>query len=234
MSAESDAVQAQISQFWNLVAPDYEDRPGNVVPVGSDDYSRWVELLGGVLPRPPADLLDIGTGTGFVALIATALGHRVTGIDLAADMLTAAQRIASSRGLAAEFVTGDAVAPPFPDASFDVVISRHMLWTLREPGRALQNWRRLLRPGGRAVVIDGFWFAGESDEHAEAGEGDDLFSRYYTRETQGALPGMRQDDRLSVVEAFTVAGFNHVTIEDLPAELVVDIDARPYVLMARR
>jgi SAM-dependent methyltransferase len=60
-----------------------------------------------------------------------------------------------------------------PPASFDVVTSRHFLWTLREPAKAMASWRNLLRPGGRLVAVDGFWFtgSGESEAPPRAGPG---------------------------------------------------------------
>jgi len=53
---------------------------------------------------------------------------------------------------------GDAEALPFRSSCFDVVASRHLLWTLPDPGKALAEWMRVLRPGGRILAIDGNWF----------------------------------------------------------------------------
>jgi ubiquinone/menaquinone biosynthesis C-methylase UbiE len=52
------------------------------------------------------------------------------------------------------FELDDAAAPSFPASSFDVIISRHLLWTLVDPESTFANWHRLLRPGGRLVAID--------------------------------------------------------------------------------
>src|SRR5258708_620287 len=129
--------QRRITAFWNTVAPDYES-PGNVAPVGTADYAKWVEALRSVLPTSPARVLDVGTGTGFVARIAAVLGHRVTAIDLSEGMLDASS--ARDCGLAITFAVGDAVDPPFPAGSFDVVVSRTVMATLLRPGLAFRNW----------------------------------------------------------------------------------------------
>src|SRR5699024_6087406 len=51
----------------------------------------------------------------------------------------------------------DASDPPFEPASVDVVLARHILWTLPHPSAALRRWAGLLRPGGRLVLIEGRW-----------------------------------------------------------------------------
>src|SRR5438309_7838010 len=128
----SDA-QAHITAFWNTVAAGYEAHGGNVAEYGTEGYRRWLDALGAVLPDPPSDVLDVATGTGYVALAAASLGHRVTAIDLAPAMLDELVATASARQLAVDVGLGDAVAPTFPPASFDAVTSRHVLWTLRQP-----------------------------------------------------------------------------------------------------
>ena len=60
-------------------------------------------------------------------------------------------------GRDAAFLVGDAAAPPVGEQRFDVVLVRHVLWTLPDPGRVLRHWRGLLRPGGRLVLVEGVW-----------------------------------------------------------------------------
>jgi SAM-dependent methyltransferase len=102
------------------------------------------------------------------------------------------------------------VAPPFEEASLDVIVCRHFLWTLRQPEVALANWLRLLRPNGRVVVIDGFWFAQSKPE-----EGFDLFERHYTDRTRESLPAMSWERVEPAAELLRTAGFSEVTMGDL-------------------
>ena len=157
MNVPVDA-QAHITDFWTTVAPGYEAHGGNVAPYGSPGHQRWVEALASVLPDPPADVLDVATGTGYLALAAASLGHRVTAIDLAPAMLDELVAHAAARDLTVDARLGDAVAPELPPASFDAVASRHLLWTARArrghgqlaaapaPGWPARGRRRLLVP----------------------------------------------------------------------------------------
>src|SRR5260370_29725506 len=73
-----------------------------------------------------------------------------------------------ARGLTVNFVEADAEAPNLPPASLDLIVERHVLWTLPHPEAALDTWRNLLRPGGRVVLIEGLWDKMEPrDEYGE-------------------------------------------------------------------
>lgn len=84
-------------------------------------------------------MLDVGAGTGFLAFLAAELGHKVTGIDLAEGMLAVAREQATEVTNPPNFLIGDAIAPDFPPESFAVIMSRHVLWTLRDPASAFRN-----------------------------------------------------------------------------------------------
>lgn len=222
--------QDQITKFWSMVAPGYEDHGSNVAEHGTDEYQRWLDAVGAVLPDEPADVLDLATGTGFLALIAAELGHRVTGIDLSPPMLSIAARTARERGLDARFAAGDAVAPAVDPHTVDVLTNRHLLWTLREPETAMANWRRIVRPDGIVVSVDGFWFAHEGPKDPD---NPDVFDQHYSAETRAALPFMSLDDTGPIVEAFERAGYSDVRAEHLPALTDPQAGATPYFIVAR-
>src|SRR4030095_3263873 len=131
-SAMTRDLQDKITGFYGAIASGYEAHPGNVPRRGSEEHAAWIDAIAGLLPLPPADVLDVGTGTGYVAMIAADLGHRVTGIDLSEPMLTLARTEPARRALTIHFASGDAVTPDFQPATFDAVISRHLFWTLRD------------------------------------------------------------------------------------------------------
>ena len=125
--------------------------------------AAWRELLRDLLPPPPARVADLGCGTGTLALLLTEEGYDVTGVDVSPEMV----RRARAKAPAVEFVVADASAPPLDPASYDVVLSRHVLWAMPDPGAALERWARLLREGGRLVLVEGSWSTGAGLTGAE-------------------------------------------------------------------
>lgn len=117
----------------------------------------WTDRVREWAGTEPADALDIGCGTGFFALLLAELGHRAVGVDFADAMLTRAREKASAAGLEIDFRSGDVENLEFADGSFDFLIERHVIWTLPDPRGALAEWARVLRPGGRLVLVEGNW-----------------------------------------------------------------------------
>ena len=116
---------------------------------------RWKARVIRLAALRPADrVLDLACGTG--DLVAAAAGHArsVVGLDVTHRMLqlAAVKFGADARGVA--FVTGDMLALPFPDGSFDVVTTGYGLRNVPDLDRALLEIRRVLAPGGRLLSLD--------------------------------------------------------------------------------
>lgn len=106
---------------------------------------------------PGSKVLDAGCGFGLESLRLARLvqpGGTVAGIDKSADFIKEAQARAAQAKLAAEFQVGDAEALPFADASFEVARAERVLVYLPEPRRALDEMRRVTRPGGTVTFIE--------------------------------------------------------------------------------
>ncbi len=123
-------------------------------------------LLAAAGPGPFDLVIDFGTGTGRMLSLFSQRAKRVEGIDLSHQMLTVARSNLLSSGAANASVRhGDATATPYPDACANLVIIHQVLHFLDDPGRALSEAARVLKPGGRLVVVD---FAPHDLEHFRA------------------------------------------------------------------
>ncbi|MEQ1731327.1 MAG: class I SAM-dependent methyltransferase, partial [Vicinamibacterales bacterium] len=96
-------------------------------------------------------VLDVGTGTGVVAITAARAGAHVKAVDLTPALLEEARHNARVAHVEVEWQEGDAEALPYPDASFDVVMSEFGHMFAPRPDVAIAEMRRVLKPGGRAV-----------------------------------------------------------------------------------
>lgn len=154
-SRQSDIVKQQVAAHWGRRAPGFDEGFGHSIRTPAE-RAAWDRIFDLVLTRPgPLEVLDAGCGTGFLSFELATRGHRVTGVDFAPAMLAEARRKAAERAVSVRFEEADAEQLPFPEASFDLAISRHVLWTLPHPEAAIDEWIRVLRPGGRLVVVDG-------------------------------------------------------------------------------
>jgi arsenite methyltransferase len=111
--------------------------------------------------QPGEHVLDIGSGPGFLACeMAAVVGDHgsVHGVDPSESMLAIAEHRERTPGAApTEFRAGDAVELPYPDASFDVAVSTQVYEYVEDMPAALAEARRVLRPGGRLLVLDTDW-----------------------------------------------------------------------------
>ncbi len=162
----TDIVKQQVAAHWGKRAAHFDEDFGHSIHT-AQERAAWDRVFALALDgRESLDALDIGCGTGFLSLELAARGHRVTGIDFAPAMLALAKRKAADARVDIRFEEADAEALPFPPLSFDLVITRHVLWTLPHPEGAIDEWIRVLRPGGRLAVIDGQSLVKPGEEQA--------------------------------------------------------------------
>ncbi|MDO5483971.1 MAG: class I SAM-dependent methyltransferase [Desulfovibrionaceae bacterium] len=122
----------------------------------SDKPERWWAEIGPYLPRKaqPLDVLDVGTGAGFLAILLARHGCTVTAVDSCPHMLDEAAALARAEGCTVTIRQMNADALRFADRSFDCVLARNVTWTLLDPGAAYTEWWRVLRPGGVLLNFD--------------------------------------------------------------------------------
>ena len=142
--------KSKIKDYWNERSSTFDLSPGHVIGSG-EEKEAWESLFQDKFDGKVQKILDIGAGTGFLSLILTEMGYEVVGIDLSEEMIERAKEKAADRGveLKIKFKVGDAEALPFESGVFDAIVNRAVLWTLPEPKKALDEWKRVLKPGGK-------------------------------------------------------------------------------------
>ena len=157
MNATADAsanwsLKEEIRSYWSQRSSTFDESFGHrILPARSTRPGRRIrEPLG----EAPLDVLELASGTGEVTKVLVSLGHDVTGIDFSEAMVERSRT--KHRGEPrARFFVADAERTMQPDARYDAVVCRHLVWTLTEPVSALRDWARILKPGGRLLVFDG-------------------------------------------------------------------------------
>ena len=147
---------AAVEQLFNDVAPRY-DRLNDLLSLGL--HRQWKrQLLAWLQPQQGERWLDLCCGTGDLALALARTvrpSGQVTGLDAAAAPLQLAEeRRQQEPWLDVEWVQGDATASQLPSAHFDGVVMAYGLRNLADPAAGIQEIRRVLKPGGRAGVLD--------------------------------------------------------------------------------
>ena len=172
-----DLVKQQVAAHWDRRAAHFDEDFGHSIR-SAGERAAWDRILDLVLAgRGALDALDLGCGTGFLSFELAARGHRVTGVDFAPAMLAEARRKAAAHGGQLRFEEADAEQLPFPPGSFDLAISRHVLWTLPHPQAAIDEWIRVLRRGGRLVVVDSHLDSGAGPPPSENARASQEYAR---------------------------------------------------------
>ena len=145
MTADIDAITVQ--RAYARWAPIYDLIFGAVFARGRRAAVAAAEEVGG-------RILEVGVGTG-ISLPGYSSHNRIVGIDLSAAMLRKAQERVDhlALGNVERLEVMDAEHVTFPDASFDVVVAQHVVSTVPNPEAALDEFARLLRPGGEMVIL---------------------------------------------------------------------------------
>jgi len=118
------------------------------------DFQELAQRIAREVPAG-ARVLEIAPGPGYLSIELAKLGpFRVTGVDLSADMVRIARAKAEQAGVSVDFQQGNSSNLPFPAGTFDFLVCRAAFKNFAQPVRALQEMHRVLKPGGRGLIID--------------------------------------------------------------------------------
>jgi ubiquinone/menaquinone biosynthesis C-methylase UbiE len=176
MRSRHDEITQLIRHHWDRRATTFDDEMGHSL-VNDEQRKAWFDLLSRLAGRAPRRVLDVGCGTGFLAFRFAELGHTVTGIDLSPQMIDRARRKAEQAHQQIDFRVCDAAALDVADETYDLVVARHVIWNLPDPERGVAEWLRVLRPGGRLVLIEGKWADNDALALANARPTSQIFAR---------------------------------------------------------
>jgi len=144
-----------IREYWSHRAETFDRAFGHGIAPGQE-AAAWARPMREHLGPAPRRVLELACGTGEVTRLIHDLGHDVTGLDFCEPMLAKARAKHAGKPRL-RFVHADAGRTMEPDARYDAVVCRHLVWTLTDPPAAFADWVRILRPGGRLLVYDGDW-----------------------------------------------------------------------------
>ena len=148
--------QEQINGDWTIRSDNYNSYVEE--EFSTDRPPKWLELIESQASADrPLKILDAGCGPGFFTVLLSKAGHEVTGIDGSEGMLKHARENADRYGVFPKLMEGDFGALPFPDGSFDLVVSRNVTHIIREHLKVYGEWLRVLRPGGVLLIFDANW-----------------------------------------------------------------------------
>ncbi|WP_425102387.1 class I SAM-dependent methyltransferase [Tropicibacter sp. S64] len=144
-------IRDEIREYWSDRAATFDNDPGHKIANGAE-MAAWAALFRRHLGEAQGRrLLDLASGTGEIARLCMQMGFEVTGLDWAQPMLDRAR--AKLPGVT--FLQADAERTMLPSSSMDVIVTRHLVWTLVDPAAAFAEWYRVLAPGGQVLVVDG-------------------------------------------------------------------------------
>ncbi|MDP1966205.1 MAG: methyltransferase domain-containing protein [Reyranella sp.] len=170
-----------------------------------------------------ARVLDAGCGDGVLACVAAERGAEVTGVDPDPAMLAAARSRAAKAGLQETFLEGRVERLPFPDSTFDVVVSVTVLCFVADAAGAVREMARVLRPGGRLVLGElGRWSVWAMLRRVRGWLGSATWKKARFR-TGSELRGLAEQARLSVT---AVRGSVYYPPVSLFARALAPLDSR--------
>jgi SAM-dependent methyltransferase len=145
IGSDIQSLKTRLQKTW--MAGDY-DRFSRYMEDGARQFYERLDI------PPGARVLDVGCGSGQLALMAARDGFNTTGVDIAENLIASARDRASAEQLRARFEVGDAEALPFPDGSFDVVVSLIGAMFAPRPELVAQELLRVCAPGGTIAMAN--------------------------------------------------------------------------------
>lgn len=144
-NSEMESLKARLKGTWMA---------GNFAEIARYTAASAEEFVARLAIKPGARVLDVACGSGNLSVPAARAGAAVTGVDIAANLLEQARARAEAEGLTIQFDEGDAEALPYPEASFDEVVTMFGAMFAPRPELVASELLRVCRPGGRVAMAN--------------------------------------------------------------------------------
>lgn len=144
----------KIKSYWNKRAEGYSI--SNRESLNSYEKQNYEEFFKRYIEfNNKLKTIDMGCGPGFLAILLADMGCNSFAFDCTENMLLKAQENAKDLGVNLNIIQGDAQNPKIEDNTFDLLVSRNLIWNLEEPEKAYKEWIRIVKPGGKIIIFDG-------------------------------------------------------------------------------
>lgn len=210
-----ETIKKDMANYWSRRVDKFSDLRHR--EFASDKHEQWLAELERYLPLGrKLNILDVGTGTGFLVFLLAEKGHHVTGIDLTPEMIDEAKQISCELKISSKFYVMDAENLDFPAQSFDAIVTRKLTWALPNLTQAYARWHELLKPGGILINFDADYCREKSSSplpvhHAHQDVSADLMKEY--ERMKNILRPIQQPRPQWDVKLLTTAGFHNITID---------------------
>jgi len=216
-----ESIIKKIGSYWDARSSSFDEEHD------TEDIGAWIDALDKLLDSDGnKSVLDLGTGTGFLANMTARLGYSSIGLDISKEMLNHAVKHAASKETNAVFMYGNVLDLPFADNTFDYIVNSRLIWTLVEPDNAIKEWLRVIKPGGKIFcfnrMLEG---VGLTTKRLNIYEDDEV-------DKQLQIKGARMEDLTSLLVR---NGLADVKLEKLPGLTRPEFDLEPWhVLMGTK
>lgn len=145
----TNTVIQTIANYWDKQAAVFDKEHD------TEQLPAWMDLLESLLgPDKSKNVLDLGTGSGFLANMTAKLGYPTVGMDISVEMMRNGVRHASRIGSSAMYILGNAMELPVMNETVDYIVNARLIWTLLQPDNVVREWFRVLRPGGKLFCFN--------------------------------------------------------------------------------
>jgi ubiquinone/menaquinone biosynthesis C-methylase UbiE len=191
----------------------------------TEDGGAWEAVMEKILGKDRRKtVVDLGTGTGFLANMTARMGYPSIGVDVALEMMRLAVVHATETASNAVFIKANVLELPFMDNTVDFIVNSRLLWTMLAPDLCVKEWLRILKPGGRLFCFN------------RMKEGVGLVSNsgnpvYEDEDVRGllAIRNARMEELTGLLER---NGMLQVSLEKLPGLTRPEFDYDPWFVLA--